>query len=245
LSGYTISMSGPDVTEAEIKAVEAVLRTPHLSIGPRIAEFEERFAAYVGARHAIGVSNGTAGLHLCVIAAGVGEGDPSGLSPSGRSLVITTPFSFVPSTKLRTSASANVILYERAIPVFVDIDPKTLNIDPTLTAEAVYDLTQGGHSAQHWLPPSLRNPKSKIQNPKSKIGTPRTCVWAAGRHGRDQRRGARIRPDHHRRRLRSPWRRIQSPPHRHAISNIQYPIPNTQYPIRNTQQSSPFTLISR
>ena len=123
MSGYTISMSGPDVTEAEIKAVEAVLHTPHLSLGPRIAEFEKRFAAYVGARHAVGVSSGAAGLHLCVIAAGVGEGD----------LVITTPFSFV--------SSANVILYQRAIPIFVDIDPHTLNIDPALVAEAADALT--------------------------------------------------------------------------------------------------------
>jgi len=105
--------------------VTRVLQTPHLSIGPRIAEFEERFAAYVGAHHAVGVSSGTAGLHLCVIAAGIGEGD----------LVITTPFSFV--------ASANVILYERAIPVFVDIDSQTLNIDPTLVAEAAHKLTRG------------------------------------------------------------------------------------------------------
>jgi dTDP-4-amino-4,6-dideoxygalactose transaminase len=86
-----IPMSSPDITAAEVEAVKRVLQTPYLSIGPRIAEFEERFAAYIGAHHAVGVSSGTAGLHLCVIAAGVSEGD----------LVITTPFSFV--------ASANVI----------------------------------------------------------------------------------------------------------------------------------------
>ncbi|GIW50675.1 MAG: hypothetical protein KatS3mg081_0030 [Gemmatimonadales bacterium] len=91
-------MSRPDITAAEIGVVMQVLETPHLSIGPRIADFEQRFAVYVGARHAVGVSSGTAGLHLCVIAAGIGEGD----------WVITTPFSFV--------ASANVILYERAVP---------------------------------------------------------------------------------------------------------------------------------
>ena len=131
-STFHIPMSSPDLTAAEIEAVNQVLRTPYLSIGPCITEFEERFAAYacpepgrrVGARHAVGVSSGTAGLHLCVIAAGVGEGD----------LVITTPFSFV--------SSANVILYQRAIPIFVDIDPHTLNIDPTLVAEAVHKLTR-------------------------------------------------------------------------------------------------------
>ncbi len=134
----TIPMSGPDITAAEIEAVMQVLQTPHLSIGPRIAEFEERFADYVGARYAVGVSSGTAGLHLCIIAAGVSEGD----------LVITTPFSFV--------ASANVILYERAVPVFVDVDRTTLNINPGLVAAAVEDLTRGSRSAEHWLPPSLR-----------------------------------------------------------------------------------------
>lgn len=133
-----IPMSSPDITATEIEAVNQVLRTPYLSIGPRIAQFEECFAAYIGTRHAIGVSSGTTGLHLCVIAAGVGEGD----------LVITTPFSFV--------ASANVILYERAIPVFVDIDPHTLNIDPTLVAEVAHDLTQGGLAAKRWLPRSVQ-----------------------------------------------------------------------------------------
>ena len=153
-----VPMSCPDITAAEVEAVTGVLQTPYLSIGPRIAEFEEHFAAYVGARHAVGVSSGTAGLHLGAIAAGVGQGD----------LVLTTPFSFV--------ASANVILYERAIPVFVDIDPKTLNIDPALVAEAVHDLTQGGPSAQRWLPPTMRNPKSRIRNPKSRIPNPKSKI---------------------------------------------------------------------
>jgi perosamine synthetase len=144
-----IPMSSPDLTAAEMEAVNQVLQTPYLSIGPRIAKFEERFADYVGARHAIAVSSGTAGLHLCVIAAGIGE----------RDLVITTPFSFV--------ASANVILYERAIPIFVDIDSQTLNIDPALVAEAAHDLVQGGPSARRWLPPSIRNSKFEIRNLKA------------------------------------------------------------------------------
>jgi len=131
-------MSNPDITSAEIDAVMAVLHTSYLSIGPRIAEFEECFAAYVGTRHAIGVSSGTAGLHLCVIAAGIGE----------RDLLITTPFSFV--------ASANVMLYERAIPIFVDVDDQTGNIDPTLVAEAAHDLREGGDSARRWLPRSMQ-----------------------------------------------------------------------------------------
>ena len=107
-----IPLSAPDITDAEIEAVAAVLRTPSLSLGPRLPEFEEAFAARVGARHAVAVSSGTAGLHLAVRACGIAEGDE----------VVTTPFSFV--------ASANAILYERGVPVFVDVDPASLNIDP-------------------------------------------------------------------------------------------------------------------
>jgi perosamine synthetase len=132
-----IPMSSPDLTDADIAAVNQVLQTRYLSLGPRLAEFEERFADYVGARHAVAVSSGTAGLHLAVIAAGVEDGD----------LVITTPFSFV--------SSANCILFERATPVFVDIDPHTLTIDPALVAAVADDLAQGGDAASRWLPPSL------------------------------------------------------------------------------------------
>ncbi len=142
-------MSSPDIAQAEIDAVNAVLCTPHLSIGPRVDEFERRVAEYIGARHAVAVSSGTAGLHLSIIAAGVADGD----------LVITTPFSFV--------ASANVILYERAIPIFVDIDPHSLNLDPAQVAEAVHDLTGNTAAARRWLPPSIRNPQSAIRNLKS------------------------------------------------------------------------------
>jgi len=145
-----IPLSSPDITEREIELVNAVLRTPHLSMGPVLERFEEAIASYVGAEHAVGVSSGTAGLHLAAIAAGIGEGD----------LVITTPFSFV--------ASANCILYQQAIPIFVDIDPQTLNIDPTLVAQAADDLARGGDAANRWLPPSLRNhPISTFHSPSS------------------------------------------------------------------------------
>jgi dTDP-4-amino-4,6-dideoxygalactose transaminase len=144
-------MSSPDLTSAEIAAVVQVLQTRFLSIGPQIAAFEQAVAAYVGVRHAVGVSSGTTGLHLCVIVAGVNEGD----------LVITTPFSFI--------ASANCILYERAIPVFVDVDPLTGNIDPALVAEAVAALTNDQRPATNdrWLPPAIRNPQSAIRNLKA------------------------------------------------------------------------------
>ena len=144
MSKLDIPMSSPDLTQVEIDAVNAVLHTPILSIGPQIEAFERACATYVGARHAIGVNSGTSGLHLAVIAAGVQEND----------LVITTPFSFI--------ASANVILYERAIPIFVDVDPRTGNINPALVAECVHDLDCRLSTADRWLPPSLRGQRSAV-----------------------------------------------------------------------------------
>jgi len=132
-------MSAPEITSDDVELVNQVLKTPNLSIGPMLKRFEDDMARYVGTRHAIGVSSGTAGLHLCVVTAGVSEGD----------LVITSPFSFV--------ASSNCILYERGVPVFVDIDEETGNIDPALVAEAAEDLTSSGSSAVRWLPHKIRD----------------------------------------------------------------------------------------
>lgn len=134
-----VPMSSPDLTDAERDAVLQVLQTPVLSIGPYVQQFEQRLAAFVGARYGIAVNSGTSGLHLSIIAAGVTEYD----------LVITTPFSFI--------ASANCILYERGIPIFVDVDPITANIDPEQVHAAVSDLARGGMTARRWLPPALRN----------------------------------------------------------------------------------------
>lgn len=131
-----IPMSSPDLTDVEREAVAAVLRTPNLSMGGEIKSFEDIFTQFSGSRHAIGVNSGTAGLHLCVRSAGISPGD----------LVITTPFSFV--------ASANVLLFEQAIPVFVDVDPITGNIDPNLIRQAATDLAEGGSKARRWLPRS-------------------------------------------------------------------------------------------
>ena len=119
-----IPMCEPDITAAERVAVDEVLRGTTLSIGPRLELFERRIASYVGARHAAGVSSGTAGLHLCMLAAGVGEYD----------LVITTPFSFV--------ASANAAMYVRARPVFVDVEPRALTIDPQRFADTARVLSR-------------------------------------------------------------------------------------------------------
>lgn len=123
-------ISSPDLTEADRQAVIAATNTTLLSMGRYTAAFEQAFCDVTGARHAVAVSSGTAGLHLCVRAAGIGEGD----------LVITTPFSLV--------SSANVLLFEKAIPVFVDVDARTGNINPDLIAAAARNIEKN-------LPPRL------------------------------------------------------------------------------------------
>ena len=120
----SIPLAQPDITQLEIDAVLDVMHGSTLSIGPKLEEFEQACAKLTERRHAIGVSSGTAGLHCAMLAAGVGEGHE----------VITTPFSFV--------ASTNCILYVNARPVFVDIDPRTLNMDWTKVAEAVTPRTK-------------------------------------------------------------------------------------------------------
>lgn len=119
-----IPMSSPDITQAEIDAVNGVLKTTYLSIGPQLEQFEAEFALYTGTRYGAGVNSGTSGLHLAIIAAEVGDGDE----------VITPSFSFI--------ASANSILYECGKPVFVDIDPLTGNMDPSAAEGAVTDRTK-------------------------------------------------------------------------------------------------------
>jgi perosamine synthetase len=118
-----IPLARPMLGELEEERVLEVLRSGRLSLGPHLGEFERAFAARVGAAHASAVSSGTAGLHLALRAVGVSDGDE----------VITTPLSFV--------ASANVAVYERARPVFADIDPVTLNLDPDAAAAAVTERT--------------------------------------------------------------------------------------------------------
>lgn len=127
-------MSSPDLTNAEREAVAKVLETTWLSMGPETKAFENAIRAYTGSKHAIAVSSGTSGLHLCVRAANISDGD----------LVITTPFSFVSST--------NVLLFERAVPILVDVDPLTGNINAEITRQAAEDLTKGGDAAKRWLP---------------------------------------------------------------------------------------------
>jgi len=120
----TIPLSSPDITEAEIEAVTAVLRTSRLSLGPQMEAFEDAMANYIGLTDAIAVSSGTAGLHLCIKALGIGEGDE----------VIVPSFTFI--------AAANAIRYERANPVFVDIDAESLNMSPASIEQAITPKTR-------------------------------------------------------------------------------------------------------
>ena len=119
-----IPLSQPDITDQEVQAVTDVLHHGRLSIGPRQARFEELVADRCNRRHGVAVSSGTAGLHLLMLSLGIGPGDE----------VITTPFSFI--------ASANCILYVGAKPVFVDIDPVSLNMDPGKVETAITPRTK-------------------------------------------------------------------------------------------------------
>ena len=119
----SLPLGRPVLGAREEKLVLEVLRSGNLSLGRRLPEFEREFAARLRVSYASAVSSGTAGLHLALRAVGVSDGDE----------VITSPFSFV--------ASANVAVYERARPVFADIDPVTLNLDPDAAAAAITNRT--------------------------------------------------------------------------------------------------------
>ena len=119
-----IPLSAPDITEAEIAAVTSVLRSGRLSLGPQLEAFESAVARYTNANHAVAVSSGTAGLHLAIRALGLKDGEE----------VILPSFTFI--------AAANALRYERARPVFVDIDRITLNLDPEQVERAITSRTR-------------------------------------------------------------------------------------------------------
>lgn len=119
-----INLAGPDISQKETDLINEVLKSGILSIGPKLEEFENKFKKYFKVKHAIGVNSGTSGLHLLVKSLGIKDGDE----------VITTPFSFV--------ASANCILYERARPIFVDIDERSLNMDLNRIEEKITEKTR-------------------------------------------------------------------------------------------------------
>jgi len=119
-----IHLSRPDITDKEIDAVISVLKSPNLSLGPKLGEFEQNFANYIGRKRAVAVNSGTSGLFLCLSAMGIKPGDE----------VITTPFTFI--------ASATTIMMCGAKPVFVDIDPVSLNINPEKIEAAITEKTK-------------------------------------------------------------------------------------------------------
>lgn len=119
-----IPIAKPLIGKEEEKAVIKVLRSGRLAQGEKVAEFEESFAKYCGTKHAIATDNGTSALIVALSMAGVGKGDE----------VITTPFTFI--------ATANAIMFTGAVPVFVDIDPETFNINPELVERAVTKKTK-------------------------------------------------------------------------------------------------------
>jgi len=119
-----VPLARPDITQADIDAVVAVLQTPYLSLGPKLPEFEQAFAAFMGMARGVAVNSGTSALHLLVRALGLAPGDE----------MITTPFTFI--------ASANCALFEGAAPVFVDIDETTWNLDVEKLEAAVTERTR-------------------------------------------------------------------------------------------------------
>ena len=119
-----MKLGHPQLGQEELEAVRRVLNSGQLSLGPETQKFEEELAAWVGAKYAVATSSGTTALHLGVVASGITDGDE----------VITTPFSFV--------ASTNCLLYERAKPVFVDIDPNTFNLDVNKIEAAITPKTK-------------------------------------------------------------------------------------------------------
>ncbi len=119
-----ISIAQPLISDLEIEEVVKVLKSGFIAQGPKVAEFEEKFAEYIGTEYAVATSSGTTALHLALLSLGLKKYDE----------VITTPFTF--------AATANSILYTGAQPVFVDINPQTYNLDPYKIEEAISDKTK-------------------------------------------------------------------------------------------------------
>jgi len=119
-----VPLSSPDIIEKDVEAVVGIMKTRFLSIGPKVVEFEKKMGSFAGTKYAVAVNSGTSALHLIIRGMGIGEGD----------VVITTPFSFI--------ASANCILFERAKPLFVDIEEDTLNLDADKVEKKLESLSR-------------------------------------------------------------------------------------------------------
>lgn len=124
MADIKVSIASPIIEDEEINAVIEVMKSGMIAQGPKVIEFEEKFAEFVGAKYGIATNSGTSALHVALLAAGIGEGDE----------VITTPFTF--------AATGNSILYTGAKPVFVDIDSETFTLDPSKIEEAITDKTK-------------------------------------------------------------------------------------------------------
>ena len=124
MSEIKVPIAKPIIGDEEIENVVEVLKSGMIAQGPKVAEFEEKFAEWVGAKYGIAVNSGTAALHVALLSCGIGEGDE----------VITTPFTFI--------ASGNAIVYTGAKPVFADIDLKTYTIDPDSIEELITENTK-------------------------------------------------------------------------------------------------------
>ncbi len=158
---HEIPLSLPDITPAEENLVLQTLRSGRLSIGPMVEEFESLVAARAGCRYGVAVSSGTCGLHLVLKGLGVGPGDE----------VITTPFSFI--------ASSNAILFVHGTPVFVDICPKTLNMDPALVERAITRRTKAILAVEAFGNPAYMDAYRSIAN-RHEIPLIEDCCEALG-----------------------------------------------------------------
>jgi len=161
MSIHEIPLSKPDITDLEVELVTTVLRSGRLSIGPAQEQFEKSVSARVGCDHGVACSSGTAGLHMAMLALGIGPGDE----------VITSPFSFI--------ASANPILYVGATPKFVDICPKTLNMDPERLAAAITPRTKAIIAVETFGNPSYMDAYAQIAG-RHEIPMIEDCCEALG-----------------------------------------------------------------
>ncbi len=152
-----IHLSRPDITEKEIEVVCEVLRGPNLSLGPKLTEFEQAFADYIGRKRAVAVNSGTSGLFLCMLASGIGPGDE----------VITTPFTFI--------ATATSVMMAGARPVFVDIDPVSLNIDAAKIESRITSKTKAILLVEVFGSPAGFNKVCEIAKKHSLIIIEDTC----------------------------------------------------------------------
>lgn len=166
-----IPIAQPLISDREIDEVVNVLKSGFIAQGPKVAEFEEKYAEFVGVKHAVAVSSGTTALHLALLALGIGKGDE----------VITTPFSF--------AATGNSILYTGARPVFVDIDPKTYNLDPNKVAEVVTKKTKAIMPVHLYGQPADMDPIRKIAEENS-LFVVEDAAQAHGAQYHDQNVGA-------------------------------------------------------